>query len=186
MPSKLAKVFYEKCDTGDMEMVRIFAKNVQSKFTAIHLLINNGIKVLKNGLFFDRKINFFILAATMAVPYQKTKDGFETQMAVNYIGHFLLTHLLMPQLIEGSNNDCKNSRIINVSSCANEGGRIDYDDFHCEKYYHPGMCYSNSKLAQLMFTKNLERICNENKWKIQSHAPHPGIVDTEYELLSRL
>jgi NAD(P)-dependent dehydrogenase (short-subunit alcohol dehydrogenase family) len=66
----------------------------------------------------------------MCTPYKETKDGFESQMAVNYIGHFLLTHLLMPQIIKGSkDNDGKNARIINVSSCVYKAGTIDFDDF---------------------------------------------------------
>lgn len=107
------KIFYEKCDTGDVKSVQEFAKKVQEKFKAIHLLINN--------------------AGVMCTPYQITSDGFESQMAINYIGHFLLTHLLMPQLIVGSNdNDGKNVRIVNVSSCVHRLTNIDYDDFHCK------------------------------------------------------
>lgn len=116
----------------------------------------------------------------MYTPYRKTKDGFESQMAVNYLGHFLLTHLLTPQLIAGSlSNDGKNARVVNVSSCAHECGKINYRDFHYEMYYHPGIAYGNSKLAQIMFTRRLQEIFMENNWKIQSHAVHPGVVDTE-------
>lgn len=69
----------------------------------------------------------------MATPYKKTEDGFEAQMAVNYLGHFLLSHLLFPLLIEGSrNNEGKNVRIVNVSSCIHRIADIDYEDFHCE------------------------------------------------------
>lgn len=69
----------------------------------------------------------------MATPYKETKDGFESQMAVNYTGHFLLTHLLLPQLIAGSrNNDGKNARVVNVSSCAHRTTDMDFDDFHCK------------------------------------------------------
>ncbi|CRK94471.1 CLUMA_CG007977, isoform A [Clunio marinus] len=154
------KVFYEKCDTGDLSSVKNFAKNIQDKFSAIHILINNA------GILF--------------VPYQKTNDGFESQMAVNYLGHFMLTHLLMPQLIAGSlNSDGKNSRVVNVSSCANEVGRLNYDDFNYDKYYHSGLAYGDSKLAQIAFTKHLDNLCRENNWKVQCHAAHPGIVDTE-------
>jgi NAD(P)-dependent dehydrogenase (short-subunit alcohol dehydrogenase family) len=67
----------------------------------------------------------------MCTPYKETKNGFESQMAVNYLGHFLLTHLLMPQLVAGSkDNDGKNVRIVNVSSCIHKAADIDYDDFH--------------------------------------------------------
>lgn len=67
----------------------------------------------------------------MATPYKETSDGFESQMAVNYLGHFLLSHLLMPQLIAGSkDNDGKNARIVNVSSCCHLAGEMNYEDFH--------------------------------------------------------
>lgn len=99
-------------------------------------------------------------------------------MAVNYIGHFLLTHLLMPQLIAGGNELKTNSRIVNVSSCAHHAGKINYDDFNNHEYYHPGMAYSASKLAQVLFTRSLNQLCKENNWKVQSIASHPGIVDT--------
>ena len=115
----------------------------------------------------------------MYTPYLKTKDGFESQMAVNYLGHFLLTHLLTPQLIAGSENSGNNARVVNVSSCAHECGEINFKDFHDEKYYHPGIAYGSSKLAQIMFTRHFDKICKKNKWKVQSHAVHPGIVDTE-------
>lgn len=99
-------------------------------------------------------------------------------MAVNYIGHFLLTHLLMPRLVASSTNG-KFSRVVNVSSCANESGKLNYDDFNYEKYYHSGLAYADSKLAQIMFTKYLNEFCQANEFKVQTNAVHPGIVDTE-------
>jgi NAD(P)-dependent dehydrogenase (short-subunit alcohol dehydrogenase family) len=139
-----------------------------------------------------------LAAAVMATPYEETKDGFESQMAINYTGHFLLTHLLLPQLIAGSENfDGKNVRIVNVSSCAHYTTDIDFDDFHCKwveffarreqhsswicifrKFYYPADAYAKSKLAQVYFTKHLEVIFKERGLKIQAHAPHPGIVNT--------
>lgn len=69
----------------------------------------------------------------MATPYKETNDGFESQMAINHLGHFLLTHLLLAQLINGSEkNDEKNTRIVNVSSCVHRNSDMDYDDFHCK------------------------------------------------------
>lgn len=101
-------------------------------------------------------------------------------MAVNFLGHALLTHLLIPQLTAGSfKNQGKNTRIVNVSSCANESGEIDYDDFNKSKYYHAGLQYGNSKLAQILFANHLETMCKEKGLKIQIHCAHPGIVDTE-------
>lgn len=69
----------------------------------------------------------------MATPYKETEDGFESQMAINYLGHFLLTHLLMPQLIAGSKDNAgKNVRIVNVSSCVHRVVNMSYKDFHCK------------------------------------------------------
>lgn len=102
------------------------------------------------------------------------------QMAVNYLGHFLLTHLLIPRLLAGAtDNNGLNTRIVSVSSCSYIIGQIQYDDFNYKRYYHPNLSYTNSKLAVLMFSKHLEKICKQNNWKIQTHAIHPGVVDTE-------
>lgn len=120
----------------------------------------------------------------MSVPYHKTEDGFELQMAVNFLGHFLLTHLLMPQLVEGSKqNKGKNARVVNVSSCANQAGIIKYDDFNCEKYYNGDLAYADSKLAQIMGAKHLETMCKEKGWKVQNHAAHPGLFSKKPELI---
>lgn len=126
------RVFYEKCDTADMTSVREFAKKVQQKFKAVHVLINNGEQE-KNYNREESQISNLALAGVMCTPYRETKDGFESQMAINYLGHFLLTHLLMPNLIAGSkDNDGKNARVVNVSSCVHKLTDIDYDDFHCQ------------------------------------------------------
>lgn len=65
----------------------------------------------------------------MAAPFKLTDDGFESHMAINYYGHFLLTHLLLPQL-KASGTSENNSRIVNVSSCVHSLGEIDYDDLN--------------------------------------------------------
>lgn len=156
--------------------MRNFAKSIQEKFPKINLLINNGnhdsFSLTKNYL----KLTF--KAGILVVPYTITKDGFELQMAVNYVGHFLLAHLLMPQLIAAGNDSKTNSRIINVSSCAHFVGNINYDDFNSEKYYHGGMAYGDSKYAQILFTRYLNQLCMEKSYKVQVNACHPGIVDT--------
>ena len=125
----------------------------------------------------------------MEVPFKLTKDGFESQMAVNYIGHFLLSHLLMPQLLAGSKESGRTSRIVSVSSCAHFGGKIKYDDFNYTKTYHPGMAYCDSKVAQIMFTKHLHKMCIEKSWNVQPYSCHPGLVNTgifENNLISSL
>lgn len=104
-----------------------------------------------------------------------TKDGFVSQMAVNYFGHFLLTHLLIPQLNEGA-SEGENSRVVNVGSVVHRVGEIRYDDLEYKNYYRAGMAYADSKLAQVLFTKHMKKVCEENSWKIQFHAAHPGEI----------
>lgn len=103
------QIHYEYLDTGNLKSVRQFAKSVKKKYSKIDILINN--------------------AGIMATPYYLTEDGFESQFAVNYLGHFLLSHLLMPQLRAAGTQDL-NSRIINVSSCANILGSINMEDIN--------------------------------------------------------
>lgn len=62
-------------------------------------------------------------------PYSETEDGFESQFAVNYLGHFLLTHLLLSNIVEAGTAQ-ENARIVNVSSCAHLAGSIDFDDIN--------------------------------------------------------
>jgi NAD(P)-dependent dehydrogenase (short-subunit alcohol dehydrogenase family) len=95
-------------------------------------------------------------------------------MAINYLGHFMLTHLLIPQLNAGAKAIGIKSRVINVASNVHEVGTICYKDFHCQQYYRASMAYANSKLAQIMFTYELEKLCRKEKWEIQTFAPHPG------------
>lgn len=106
---KGVQIHYECLDTGKLESVEQFAKSVQAKYAKIDLLINN--------------------AGIMATPFQLTADGFESQLAVNYIGHFYLTHLLMPQLRAAGATDL-NARVVNVSSVANIAGDVHFDDIN--------------------------------------------------------
>lgn len=122
----------------------------------------------------------FFPAGIMFVPHSLTEDGFESQLGVNYVGHFLLTHLLFPTMIETGRQSISNVRIVNVSSCAHIPGDINFDDINYEtSLYIPSQAYAQSKLAQLMFTKAVERRCRAEGYKISSFAVHPGVVDTE-------
>lgn len=70
----------------------------------------------------------------MFVPHSITEDGFESQLCVNYVGHFLLTHLLFPTMIETGRQSINNVRIVNVSSCAHIPGEINFEDINYLKY----------------------------------------------------
>lgn len=75
--------------------------------------------------------SFFLLAGIMFVPYEETEDGFESHFAVNYLGHFLLSHLVLPAMKRASAITDTNPRIINVSSCAHEvAPKIDFSDIN--------------------------------------------------------
>lgn len=81
----------------------------------------------------------------------------------------------MPQLRAGS-SEKENSRIVNVASCVHNIGRIRYDDLIYKNYYRASMVYADSKLAQIMFTNHLKKICEEEDWKVQVHSVHPGLL----------
>lgn len=152
------KLICEKLDVGSLESVKEFGKIIQEKFDKVDILFNN--------------------AGIMFAPYELTKDGFESHFGVNYLGHFLLTHMLLPQL-KKAGRDGLNSRIVNVSSIVNLVGRINYEDINGSKHYYAATAYNQSKLAQVLFTKHLQKMLDEEGSHVQVHAVHPGLVDTD-------
>ncbi len=97
-----------------------------------------------------------------------TKDGLEAQLGTNYLGHFALTVRLLPALLEGQ------ARVVSVSSLAHRRGRIVFDDLNSERNYSPWRAYSQSKLAMLMFARELQRRASQHGWPLRSIAAHPG------------
>ncbi|KAK9711467.1 short chain dehydrogenase [Popillia japonica] len=155
----LGKLDFKTLDVSSMESVRNFAAAVKKDYPKIHVLINN--------------------AAVMYVPYAITSEGYETQFATNYLGHFLLTHLLLKQLDATGTEDAP-ARVVHISSVAHELGGINFDDINFEKeYYIAYKAYSQSKLAQLLFGLYLNEILKERKSNVRSYVVHPGIVNTE-------
>uniref|UniRef100_A0A182FWA2 Short-chain dehydrogenase n=1 Tax=Anopheles albimanus TaxID=7167 RepID=A0A182FWA2_ANOAL len=152
------KLHYEQLDIGNMKSVREFASKISTKFEKIHLLINN--------------------AGVMSVPFKLTDDGFESHMAINYYGHFLLTHLLLPKLKAAGTPDCK-ARVVNVSSCVHKIGEIDYNDINKLKNYYPADAYNQSKLAQVLFAKHLNLVFEEDGLPVLANSLHPGVVNTD-------
>ncbi|XP_055594098.1 dehydrogenase/reductase SDR family member on chromosome X [Uranotaenia lowii] len=153
-----AKLHYEQLDIGSMKSVRNFAEKIKARFSKIHILINN--------------------AGVMGVPYKLTEDGFESHMVINYYGHFLLTHLLLPELRAAGTAESR-ARIVNVSSCVNKIGDINYGDLNRSKNYYPADAYNQSKLAQVLFAKYTQLQFDEDGDFIQSHSCHPGVVNTD-------
>lgn len=108
----------------------------------------------------------------MRCPKMLTADGMEMQLGVNHLGHYLLSNLLLDLLIQSSP-----SRIVNVSSLAHTRGEIKVTDLNSEQSYDSGHAYSQSKLANVLFTRELaKRLQNTG---VTVNSLHPGIVHTE-------
>lgn len=110
-------------------------------------------------------------AGVFQCPYTKTEDGFEMQFGVNHLGHFLLTHLLLGLLKSSAP-----SRIVVVSSKLYKYGEINFDDLNSEKSYNRGAAYSRSKLANILYTRELARRLEGTG--VTVNVLHPGIVRT--------
>jgi NAD(P)-dependent dehydrogenase (short-subunit alcohol dehydrogenase family) len=142
-------------DLADLASVRNFADEFTSKYDKLDILINNA------GLMFP--------------PYMKTVDGFEIQFGTNHLGHFALTGLLMEHIIK-----TPEARVVTVSSGAHKlGGRIHFDDLNWQKKYSKIAAYSQSKLANLLFTFELQKRFEGAGLNIIAVAAHPGMTATE-------
>lgn len=151
------EVYY--LDLMSLGSVNSFAKQVIALQTPVHILINNA------GIMFGTR--------------KETEDGFESQLATNYLGHFLLTHILLPVLVKSGTKDSP-ARIINVSSCAHfVGSWLDFSDLQLNKLYSPEKAYGNSKAAQIMFTGVLARVLEDRQVPVISTSLHPGVVHTD-------
>lgn len=148
-----AKVELMQLDLADLESVRAFANGIQSRFDRLDLLINN--------------------AGVMIPPYGKTKDGFELQFGSNHLGHFALTGLLLPLL-----KNTPASRVVTLSSIAHRGASIDFNNLDGSNGYKAMKFYGQSKLANLLFAKELDNRFKQHGIKTLSIACHPGISNT--------
>ncbi|MEY9840947.1 oxidoreductase [Streptacidiphilus sp. EB103A] len=109
-------------------------------------------------------------AGIMAVPQGRTVDGFELQIGTNHLGHFALTNLLLPHI---------GGRVVTVSSGLARRGRIDLDDLNWERRsYRPWQAYSQSKLANLLFTLELQRRLEAAGSEVRALSAHPGVAAT--------
>ncbi|XP_033334146.1 retinol dehydrogenase 12 [Megalopta genalis] len=153
-----AKVY--RIDNASLESVKQFAAQIKKDYTEIHVLINN--------------------AGIMFTPYSETAEGFEVQWGVNYLSHFLLTILLLPLLKAGGvKSSQQSSRIVNVSSCAHLLGKINFKDINNKHRFITMSAYGQSKLAQVVSTKKLQKLVKEAGYNINVYSVHPGIVCTD-------
>jgi NAD(P)-dependent dehydrogenase (short-subunit alcohol dehydrogenase family) len=115
-------------------------------------------------------------AGVMAIPHRETADGFEMQFGTNHLGHFALTGLLLPALVARPR-----SRVVTVSSGAHRFGRINFDDLMGQRRYRAWEAYGQSKLANLLFTAELQRRLDLNSLSVLAVAAHPGYASTNLQ-----
>jgi len=140
-------------DMSSKESIRNFANDFVAGHKRLDLLVNNA------GVYLARR----------AV----TVDGLESTFATNYLGPYLLTNLLLDLLRESAP-----SRIVNVTSDAHNGARINFDDLQGEKKFSGWNAYGQSKLAQILFTHELARRLEGSRVTVNS--AHPGVVRTNF------
>ncbi|MEV8638578.1 oxidoreductase [Streptosporangium sp. NPDC051023] len=121
---------------------------------------------------FDEPLDLLVNNAGIGmIPRRTTADGFEMQFGTNHLGHFALTGLLLPHLLA-----TPEARVVTVSSDAHRVGRIDFDDLEFERGYRRFTAYGRSKLANLLFTLELQRLAGK---RLLSLAAHPGATATD-------
>jgi NAD(P)-dependent dehydrogenase (short-subunit alcohol dehydrogenase family) len=143
-------------DLSSLASVRHFAESFGRDHDRLDLLINN--------------------AGVMATPKSTTADGFELQLGTNHLGHFALTSQLI-EIVTAT----AGARVVNVSSLAHTMGRIALDDLHGERNYSPWGAYNQSKLANLLFTMELQRRLVASGASTLATAAHPGLAATELQ-----
>jgi NAD(P)-dependent dehydrogenase (short-subunit alcohol dehydrogenase family) len=151
-----AKVEVMELDLSSLASVRRFADAFHQSQRSLRALVNN--------------------AGVMALPYRKTEDGFEMQFGTNHLGHFALTGLILDLLLA-----TPDARVVNVSSGAHRMGRIRFDDLEWKRGYYKWFAYGQSKLANLLFTFELQRRADAAGAKLLAVACHPGYAATNLQ-----
>ncbi|HEX6221682.1 MAG TPA: oxidoreductase [Acidimicrobiia bacterium] len=145
-------------DLADLDSIDSFVQSVREDWERIDLLINN--------------------AGVMAIPESKTADGFEMQFGTNHLGHFALTVLLLPLLV-----NTPGSRVVTITSTARHfGSPVDPENPHLEGNYDKWKAYGQSKLANVHFAVGLEQRLGNASAETQSLVAHPGLTRTELQV----
>jgi NAD(P)-dependent dehydrogenase (short-subunit alcohol dehydrogenase family) len=152
-----ASVEVQPLDLANLASVNQFAKSCLAENESLDLLVNN--------------------AGVMAIPRRETADGFEMQLGTNHLGHFALTGLLLQRLRPSS-------RVVNVSSTAHRMGRMRFDDLMGERRYGKWRAYAQSKLANLLFTYELQRRLEAQQAGPIAAACHPGYAATNLQFVA--
>ena len=141
-------------DIASLTSIHDFSRKFVASNRVLDLLINN--------------------AGVMALPTRElTADGFERQFGTNHLGHFALTGLLLPQF-----RGAPTPRVVTVASLAHRTGKIEFDNLQGERSYVPWDTYNNSKLANILFARELDRRARAAGSRLTSIPVHPGISKT--------
>ncbi len=141
-------------DLASLAAIKMAAADLTARFPKLDLLINN--------------------AGVMFTPYSLTKDGYELQFGTNHLGHFALTGLLMPSLLA-----VPGSRVVTLSSNGHRAGRVNFADLQSARHYNRYAAYGRSKLANLLFTYELQRRLAKARAQTIALAAHPGTARTD-------
>jgi NAD(P)-dependent dehydrogenase (short-subunit alcohol dehydrogenase family) len=152
-----ANLQFMKLDLANIELIKHFADTFTEEYERLDILVNN--------------------AGVMALPLRRTAQGFEMQFGTNHLGHFALTALLF-NIIERT----PGSRIVNVSSLMHKFGKINFDDLNWEKSYSKWQAYGQSKLANLLFSLELNRRLRAAGKQTGVMTSHPGYAATKLQV----
>jgi NAD(P)-dependent dehydrogenase (short-subunit alcohol dehydrogenase family) len=144
-------------DLADLGLVELAAREVGERIDRLDLLVNN--------------------AGVMATPYRRTADGFELQLGTNHLGHYALTARLLPLLLAAPA-----PRVVTVASSAHRIGAIDFSNLDGRNGYKPWTAYGQSKLANLLFTSELQRRSDAAGAALIAAAAHPGYAATNLQV----
>jgi NAD(P)-dependent dehydrogenase (short-subunit alcohol dehydrogenase family) len=151
-----AALSVEALDLASLDSIRAFATRFAPARGSLDLLLNN--------------------AGVMAPPRRQTADGFELQLGTNHLGHFALTGLLL-----GRMQGREDARVVTVSSTAHRFGRINFDNLQGERRYFRWSAYGQSKLANVLFARDLDRRLRAAGSTVSSLAAHPGYAATNLQ-----
>ena len=143
-------------DLASLASIRAFAAAFAEKHERLDVLVNN--------------------AGVMAIPLRRTADGFEMQLGTNHLGHFALTGLLLDRVVRAAP-----ARVVTVSSGVHVAGAIRWDDLQSVQSYGPWRAYCQSKLANLLFAYELDRLLRRRGVDVRSVACHPGYAATNLQ-----
>jgi NAD(P)-dependent dehydrogenase (short-subunit alcohol dehydrogenase family) len=152
--SPRGKLDFELLDLADLASVAACAARVLAQYAQLDILINNA-------------------GVMMPPERQTTVDGFELQFGTNHLGHFALTGHLLPLLLKTDG-----ARVVAVSSNAARHAKMNFDDLQSQENYQPMAAYGQSKLANLLWARHLQKLSDSEEWNLRVTVAHPGFANT--------